>query len=293
MNREAIERVLGVVQREMACESARIELGGPPPDSADILCAQLPSGFRLVVVFREPPLDRASANLRLRQLAASFFDASMVSPSVRPDAEQHLSQRRLDDELYALSGRTGATGAVVFDCKSPVIWGCSEGRSSDEDIETWMSAAELDTLAKDRNLDLAMLSGLVAADRSAALEPFSPEQRGQLERLMAGLEGRTLKARRSYLQRARAVSAVRRDAEASENGSAGLRRLVHGQDISYFARSLAGIYVVLLHFPGPYSELHVEGMALHALPVLEKLVLSLPSVDPPPSGGKVVTLPVR
>lgn len=294
MNREAIDRVLGVVCQEMGCESARLEIGGPPPDAAEILCTQTPSGFRLVAVFREPPLDRASANLRLRQLAASFFDSGLAPPSVRPDAEQQLSQRRLDDELYALAGRTGSAGALVFDLKSPIIWGCSEGRSPDEDLESWVHAAELEQLAQAQNVDLGIISGLVESDRSAALEAFRGDTKSQMERLVAHLSGRTLRTRRAYLLRARAVREVRDFAREQESSSAGVRRLVHGPDLAYFARSIAGIYVVLLHFPATFSELHVEGMALHALPVLERLVLSLPAVDPPPSGGgKVVQLPVR
>ncbi|HSC87296.1 MAG TPA: hypothetical protein VLC09_08505 [Polyangiaceae bacterium] len=293
MNREAIERVLGIVRQELACESARIELGGPPPDSSEVLCTQLPSGFRLVVTFREPPLDRASANLRLRQLASSFFDASIVGPSVRPNAEQHLSQRRLDDELYALAGRTGAAGAVVFDAKSPVIWGCSEGRSDGDDIEAWIETARIQDLAQSHSLDLVLLGGLSDADRRGALEGLGGEDRARLDRLLDRLYGRTLKARRTYLQRALVVRDVRRLAQEADITSGGLRRFVHGPEVAYFARSLAGIYILQLHFPAPYSELHVEGMALHALPVLEKLVLSLPSVDPPPSGGKVVPLPAR
>ena len=294
MNREALDRVLDLVSREMGCENVRLEIGGSPPDAAEVLCAQVPNGFRLVAIFREPPLDRASANLRLRQLASSFFDSHLAPPSVRPDAEQHLSQRRLDDELYALAGRTGAAGAVVFDLRSPVIWGCSEGRSSEDDLESWVHAAELEAVARTHSVDLALLSGLGEEDRFAALEVFEGERRREIERLAQRIHGRTLRVRRAYLLRARAVQEVRAFAREQEPASSGLRRFIHSDQLSYFARSIAGIYVLLLHFPNSFSELHVEGMALHALPVLERLVLSLPAIDPPPdSGGRVLRLEKR
>ena len=58
------------------------------------------------------------------------------------------------------------------------------------------------------------------------------------------------------------------------------------------ARAFASIYVLMLVFKGTYSELHAEAALLHALPVIERLVLALPPVEPPPKGGRVVKLPV-
>lgn len=294
MNKDALDRILHLVCQEMGCENARLEIGGTPPDAAEVLCATVPGGFRLVAIFQEAPLDRASANLRLRQLTTSFFSNGLQPPSVRPDAELHLNQRRLDDELYALSGRTAATGAVIFDLQSPIIWGCSDGRTPGEDLDTWNVAAELDEIANKRGIDLGIISGLVEEDRSSALEGFPEETRHRLERLLSRLHGRTLRARRNYLLRARAVREVRDGWPEGDQGTTGLRRLIHTEQLGYFARSIAGIYVLLLHFPGPFSELHVEGLALHASPVLERLIVNLPVIDPPPGGnGKVVQLPLR
>lgn len=292
MNRESLERVLLLVRHEMSADNARLEIGGDPPDSAEVLCAQTPSGFRLVVVFKEPPFDRASANLRLRQLASSFFDSGLTPPSIRPDPEQNLNQRRLDDELYALAGRTGALGAVVFDVQSPVIWGSSEGRPQDEDLDTWKQIAKADEFARARGLDLAVISGLVEAEQSAAIEALPAAEKSQVELVLLRLAGRSLKVRKSFLLRARATREVRKWAK-SQDTSVSLRSLSHAENFAYFTRSLGGIYLVLLYFQGTFSELHVEGMALHALPVIERLVLGLPPIDPPPSKGKVVQLPLR
>jgi hypothetical protein len=70
------------------------------------------------------------------------------------------------------------------------------------------------------------------------------------------------------------------------------RRLYHGEELGYFARSFAGIYILVAYFPGAFSELRVEGAALHALPLIERHVLSLPPIDPGPPGGRVVKLPI-
>ena len=38
-------------------------------------------------------------------------------------------------------------------------------------------------------------------------------------------------------------------------------------------------------FDGPFSELHAEAATLKALPMIERLVLALPPIDPGPRGG--------
>lgn len=59
------------------------------------------------------------------------------------------------------------------------------------------------------------------------------------------------------------------------------------------ARLFNGIYVVSLYFERPLSEPVAVGALLHAMTTLERLVLALPPVDPPPPGGQVIRLPRR
>ena len=293
MNSEEIERALSLVRQEMSCLDARLELGGRrPPDAPECIVATTPSGFRLVAVFETAPEDRASASLRLRQLATTFFDSAVSAPVPREDAEQQLAQRRLDDELCALSGRVGATGATVIDIQSPVIWGCSEGRNPDEDLDTLLTVASLDALARTRGVDLAVVSGLREDDRAAALSVFQGEERSRLEFLVSRMAARPLRTRQAHLIHARALEQVRRALKSHRPEEGSFRRLHHGQDLGYFARVFAGIYVLVAYFPGPFSELRVEGSALHALPLIERYVLGLPPVDPNPPRGRVVKLPL-
>lgn len=292
MNAEAVERALAIVRREMGCIDARLEFGGRATEAADCIVATTPSGFRLVAQFENPPDDRASFSLRLRQLALTFFDGAVSMPVPREDAEQQLAQRRLDDELCALSGRVGATGATVIDIQSPVIWGCSEGRNPEEDLDTLLTVAALDNLARTRSVDLAVVSGLREDDRASALSEFQGEDRSRLELLISRMASRPLRARQAHLIHSRALQQVRASWKSYRPDEGTFRRLHHGQDLGYFARVFAGIYILVAYFPGPFSELRVEGSALHALPLIERHVLGLPPVDPNPPRGLLVKLPL-
>ena len=61
-------------------------------------------------------------------------------------------------------------------------------------------------------------------------------------------------------------------------------------DFGYVARSFADIYVLVLVFDRPYDELCAEREIAAALPVIERLILALPPLDPGPLAGMA---PVR
>ena len=69
-------------------------------------------------------------------------------------------------------------------------------------------------------------------------------------------------------------------------------RLPVGQDRECLARMFGGLYVLVLSFKGDLSEPVAVGALLHAADAIERLVMALPPVDPPP-GGKVIRLPRR
>jgi hypothetical protein len=64
-------------------------------------------------------------------------------------------------------------------------------------------------------------------------------------------------------------------------------------DLECFARPFAGLYVLSLVCQGAISEPVAVGALLHALPLIERLVLALPPVDPSPGGAKIMRMPVR
>jgi hypothetical protein len=64
-------------------------------------------------------------------------------------------------------------------------------------------------------------------------------------------------------------------------------------DLGFVARSFAAIYVLILAFRGPFDELRAKRAIVHALPIIERLVLALPPQDPAPLMGGVVALRPR
>jgi hypothetical protein len=58
-------------------------------------------------------------------------------------------------------------------------------------------------------------------------------------------------------------------------------------------RPFAGLYYIALAFDADISEPIALGAIVHAMPIIERLVLALPPVDPPPGGAKIVRMPPR
>jgi|SRR5436190_3290917 hypothetical protein len=70
-------------------------------------------------------------------------------------------------------------------------------------------------------------------------------------------------------------------------------RFTMQDDLECIARPFAGLYVLALVCQGAISEPVAFGALLHALPLIERLVLALPPVDPSPGGAKIMRMPVR
>jgi hypothetical protein len=70
-------------------------------------------------------------------------------------------------------------------------------------------------------------------------------------------------------------------------------RLSMMNGVECLARPFSSIYVLALLFEGPVSEPVAIGAMVHALPVIEKLVLALPPSEPPRGGAKIVRMPAR
>ena len=64
------------------------------------------------------------------------------------------------------------------------------------------------------------------------------------------------------------------------------RSELRGPLIQCFAHAIAGQYQLALIFDETYSPLHAEGNVQRALPHIERLLLSLPPVDPAAGGGR-------
>ncbi len=295
MSEPSISRLLELITRELSARDAHIEFGGEPLEDPRLLWAPLPGGWRVVARFTEPPEDAKHRSLKLRQLAGSFFELPPQAPSPHPEGYINWMTRRLDDELCALAARTGAASAVVIDFQSPVLWGTSEPRIGDESVEFALSIAHLAEMAERGGVKLIELCQLPvdAADTKLKDAALSEGSRATLRRELGRLQSLEPRRRQTEIVTSRAIAKVREPREHDSPPSGHFREVVHENDFGYLARSFASIYVLLLVFKNTYSELHAEAALLHSLPVIERLVLALPPIEPPPKGGRVVKLPVR
>ncbi|PRQ05467.1 hypothetical protein [Enhygromyxa salina] len=282
-----LERFLDLVRRELRCDDARFEFGGQPPQSEDCVFAELPGGWRVVALFGAPLEDGGAPEAKLVALVETFAGIGGRVEARRPRMSAGPVARELDDALALLAEKANALQAVVIDEDSPVLWGSSEIPPGPEDVEVVMWIGELADSAAAAGLDMTELVQLDEAtlrERVAKLEP-----RKLRERLLRKLptirelgEHRDAEAWTAHFATCRAIAAVRRAPERHE---------AIEDDLGWFARDFGGIYHVILVYGGRFSELGAAGVMLRALPAIEKLVLSLPPIDPPPKGARV--LPFR
>jgi len=288
VNTESLLRLIELVRRELGADDARLELGGRDPDDPRLLFRMLPNGFRVVAVFAEAPVQRELLEEKLRLLLVSFAGIGNEigdSPtSYRPPAQ---AQHDLDEELAILVERSEATRALVIDDRSPMVWGSSELPRGVEDIAAMTLAADTADRAEELGLDLAELLGLPEDEALRRVREKGPERTtGRLSHGISHLRRQSERvgadAWRAHLAAARAVRAVR------AVGDHGPRLLARAPGLHFVSRAFAAIYRLVLVFDGDFSELHAEAAAVRALPTVEKLVLSVPPIEPPPSRGKVI-----
>lgn len=284
---EEVERLLEVVCKELGADDARLELGGKDPGEDAVWCA-LPTGFRLVAILPEAEEPRTDDELtRLREklvFLARSFDATfdrVSPPAPRPAGNP---QHALDDALDVLAGQTSALAALVVDNDSPVFWGSSLEPRGDEDLEAAARAAEALAVASAGGLDLAA----ILAGTAEGPVPTELERPVAHIRADAGDE-RDAEEWHRRLTVFAATTALREACRGE--GELGTRHAVHDDDLAYLARSFGGIYWLVLAFEvSRFSELHAEAAMIHALPWIERLVLSLPPIDPKGGGGRVLKL---
>lgn len=265
-------RFLALVERELGASEARLELSAHEP-TEDVIWAPMAHGFRVVVAMPADDVDVSTLRSRLASLVDSFSGvlAEAALPSVREAPQGALAT--LEEALELLAHRARAESAWVIDDSTPEIWGGSlphEGL----DVDRAQRVARLARVAERGPLTLAELVELGDGLRAwLAAHGVTPEAAKAIEREVEELprvlpDGALLRVLRS-------LAAVRAK-EASPDPT--------------FVRRFAGIYELVLVFSGPYSELHAEAAVLRALPLIERLVVSLPPRDPVATGAKVAVL---
>lgn len=65
-------------------------------------------------------------------------------------------------------------------------------------------------------------------------------------------------------------------------------------DFAVISKRFAGVYHLVMAFDGPVNEVVAEGTAIRALPVIERLTLAIPPLDPGPAvSGEGRVIPLR
>jgi hypothetical protein len=290
-------KLLELACLKLSARDARIELGGEDPTDERLVFCGLDEVRRLVVVFDEPPSDRSAAAEKLSVLAESFQETLAAYAEPQPLRSPMALQRELDLTLAQLAERTGAETIWIIDVQSPVLWGSSEAHPKDLDLDVLLLTADADRdLAKTQ----VTWAELLAAPASAASERLREAGltgkamravQDELEILRQLSEQGGLAAAARRLRTARALAEIKK---RTANDHTLLRCELRGPDIQCFAHSLAGQYQLILVFDETYSPLHAEGNVQRAMPHIERLLLSLPPIDPETQGArgaKVIRLP--
>jgi hypothetical protein len=170
-----------------------------------------------------------------------------------------------------------------------VVWGCSEALEEGLDLDALILAARADQMLLGTGLTWAELLAAPAAEshqrlREAKLGPVALRTlQGELDVLGALSDKGGLAAAARRLRAARALAEIR---ERASRDRELVRSELRGPLIQCFAHAIAGQYQLALIFDETYSPLHAEGNVQRALPHIERLLLSLPPVDPAAGGGR-------
>jgi hypothetical protein len=288
-------KLLEVVSHKLGAADARLEIGGKDPEDQTLVWVSLDETHRLVLVFAEPPRDREDVRGKLSAILDTFRE-TLGAPSEPPGRSAATLRRELDHALAGLTDRTGAETAWIIDVHSPVLWGASEPHHT-LDLDAMMMNARADQMLLGAKLTWAELlaaTSLEAAERlrSAGLSGVALRTvQDELEALRELAEEGGLAAAGRRLRSARALLEIRERAAREREL---VRTELRGPEIQCFAHSIAGQYQLVLVFDETYSPLHAEGNVQRALPHIERLLLSLPPVDPLSGGqrgAKVIRLP--
>jgi hypothetical protein len=290
-------KLIELVRHKLSADDARIEIGGRPPDDPRIVAIEVDAACRLVALFQAPPEDRTAVSERLEALLTGFRDTLSSSSEPPRSLPSIPAGTQLHDALLALSARTGAETIWIIDSRSPVLWASSEIHAPNLDLDAMVLVARADQMLEAASVTWAELlstSPEAARTRLEAANLTGVTLRtveSQLGSLFALVDHGGMRAAAQRLRSARALVEIRERAARDKDL---VRTELRGPRIQAFAHAIATQYQLVLVFDDTYSPLHAEGNVQRALPHIERLLLSLPPVDPVSggaSGAKVIRLP--
>ena len=260
MASDPLERLIGLVRRELGADDVRVLEGSLPAVAApNVIHASLADGRVLAVAFASAPSSREALVRRLDMLIETFAQSLEEDGAARREPRASAVES-LQLALRALVLAAQAVDAVVIDANSPVVWGSAvEERPVRHDLG---------------NVELVDISRhqLVESGRPVAGDPFSDDETPEPP------EGETAALTARAVREVRALPAL---AEMPKG-----RQMTHMSREASFgcvARSFAGIYVLVVVYDGPFDELRAERTIGERLSRIERLVLALPPLDPKPA----------
>lgn len=207
-------------------------------------------GRGIAVRFATPPTERDPKQRRLEMLA-STFDAVVDEDTSQRRRSRPPIESSLREELLALCERAGAVNAIVIDANSPVEWGAARPQEA-----------------------------IPLGPRPSGHSVASPgtDEKSKPDLGVAVVSRRALHVVRGLPE----LAALRKGKH--------IRYLERGGEVPIIAHSFAGIYLLVMVFDAPFDELRGERAILDVLPRIERLVLALPPLDPPPPHAGVMSL---
>ncbi|CAN5712412.1 hypothetical protein BH09MYX1_BH09MYX1_02460 [soil metagenome] len=257
-------RFLELVRREMSASEVSVIAAAPTIADPKVIASAFGAEEMIVVRFEEPPYDREAKGRRLEMLAIAFQTAREGEAP-----KKVISARSLREELRVLTARAQAIDALVIDAHSPVVWGAVLGvraKPGAQVIPLSAKARERVDLVQESHRDLIAALGVNDDDETADdhISQPPPETTSPLSE--------------------KAVDSVRALPILGQlHRGAHLAQTERSEEFGWIARSFAAIYVLVLVFDKAFDEIRAERALRDGMPIIERLVLALPPLDPEPA----------
>jgi hypothetical protein len=237
-----MERFLALVRRELGAEDTRVLEADAGAPESELSLSCRMEDGRTVVVTFTASPSDREAKQRRLEILTGTLEAAVEEPAHGRRSRAPVTST-LHDELSALSVRAAALNVIVIDANSPVVWGAAHPEGVVAQPPMASSPRMAETPANDEG---ERGGGMAVASRRAVLAA----------RALPDI---------AALRKGKHVRSVARDAE-----------------VPFVAHSFASIYLLVVVYDKPFDELRAERAIVDSLPRIERLVLALPPLDPPP-----------